>query len=390
MNKNILIFGAGYVGLSTAIALSKFHNVYLIDIDKDKVKKIKNGFMPFFDNNNNIFSEQFNKIEAHSDISYFSEIVIDFSIIATPTDFHPASQKFDTKIVEECISKSLNEFPDSLIIIKSTVPIGFTNMQIENFNTEQIIFSPEFLREGFAISDAQNPSRIVVGSSRRDYQEKCLELLRNNNTKIESIFCSPSEAESIKLFSNAYLALRVAFFNELDSFSMINSLDPKKIIDGICIDPRIGQYHNNPSFGFGGYCLPKDTLQLETNFENVPQNIISSVINSNATRKQFIADRILDLNIDSIGIYKLSMKKDSDNFKESSILDIAEILDKLPNINIYIYEPLIKEEVFHNIKIIKNLEVFINNSEIIIANRFDKVLKKHKQKVFTRDIFGVN
>lgn len=387
---SISIIGAGYVGYSLAILLAKKNKVKILDIDRSKVASINNYKSPiedtfineFIKNNElDLFATQDEK-EALSDSEYI--------IIATPTNYDENIDHFDTSSVEGAISQSLKHNKNALIVIKSTIPIGFTDKIIQKFNYHDIVFSPEFLREGKALKDNLYPSRIIV-SNNSAKSEKFGHLLRDSALvkDIKCFFPSTQEAECIKLFSNTFLAMRVGFFNELDSFALFNNLDSKNIIDGVCSDERIGNYYNNPSFGYGGYCLPKDTKQLLSSFSNVPQNLFSAVVETNKTRKDFLINYIKSLKVKSVGIYRLQMKKDSDNFRESSIYDILRGLSS-HKIKTLLYEPIIETEKYQGYKVEKDIKKFKLDSDLIIANRIDNELLDVKDKLFSRDIFMEN
>ena len=385
----IKVFGAGYVGLSNAVMLASKHAVEVIDIDKEKVKLLKSGISPFKDKSINKFIKK-NKIN----LTYSSHFPNNLSnskviIICTPTNFEDELGHFDTKTIEGILRKLKKSNYKNLVVIRSTVPIGFTKKMQARFKEFEIAFFPEFLREGSALHDLHYPSRIICGS-KSTKAKKFMGTLRDASLKknIHCIVTSSSEAESIKLFSNTYLAMRVAFFNELDTFSKINNLNTKEIIEGVSLDSRIGNFYNNPSFGYGGYCLPKDSKQLKSNFKNAPQEIIKSVINSNNKRKKFIAEEILSKNIKNIGIYRLSMKSGSDNWRESAIIDVLMML-KGPNRRIIIFDPDYYQNKFRGFKVEKNFDAFVKESEIIIANRLDKRVEGIR-KVFSRDIFKEN
>lgn len=385
----ITIIGSGYVGMSLSVLLSKGNNhVKILEIDKDKVKKINDGLSTVRDeliekhlakDKSNI-SATLDPKEALTDADYF--------IVATPTNYDEKTNKFDTESVKSTVEKILKFSKNGTIIIKSTIPIGYTEYLKEEFKTNRIIFSPEFLREGNALYDNLYPSRIIIGDNSQtavSFAEMLKSLSLKKSTKI--IYMSSREAEAVKLFSNTYLAMRVAFFNELDSFAMENKLQTLNLISGISEDPRIGNFYNNPSFGYGGYCLPKDTKQLLANYKNIPQNIIQAIVESNSTRKDYIVKEILKYKPKMIGIYQLAMKSGSDNFRSSSILSIIERIKK-HNIPMIIYENQILDKSFNGVNIEKDLHIFKNSCDLIITNRITDDLSDVVDKVFTRDLFG--
>tara|TARA_B100000427_G_scaffold323500_1_gene327071 strand:- start:157 stop:1335 length:1179 start_codon:yes stop_codon:yes gene_type:complete len=385
----ITIIGSGYVGMSLSVLLGKGNNhVKILEIDKDKVKKINDGLSTVRDeliekhlakNKLNV-SATLDPKEALTDADYF--------IVATPTNYDEKTNKFDTESVKSTIEKILKFSKNGTIVIKSTIPIGYTEYLKEEFKTDRIIFSPEFLREGNALYDNLYPSRIVMGDNTQtavSFAEMLKNLSLKKSTKI--IYMSSREAEAVKLFSNTYLAMRVAFFNELDSFAMENKLETLNLISGISEDPRIGNFYNNPSFGYGGYCLPKDTRQLLANYKNIPQNIIQAIVDSNSTRKDYIVKEILKFKPKMIGIYQLAMKSGSDNFRSSSILSIIERIKK-HNIPMVIYEDQILDKSFNGVNIEKDLHIFKNSCDLIITNRITDDLSDVIDKVFTRDLFG--
>jgi len=386
MNK-ITVVGIGYVGLSLSILLSKNNDVTCLDINESKVKDINNGISPINDGEaSNYLSNKNLNLQATLDAEK-AYTNADYVIIATPTDYDDLTNSFNTSSVERVIEDAIKFNPNIFIIIKSTVPVGFTAKIKNILNFENIIFSPEFLREGHALNDNLYPSRIVIGGE-CDESKKFAKLLQEASLKkeIEICFMQSTEAEAVKLFSNAYLAMRVAYFNELDSYGMMKNLNVKQIIKAVCLDERIGNNYNNPSFGYGGYCLPKDTKQLLANFSDVPQDLMQAIVSSNSTRKAFIANQILSLKPQTVGIYKLSMKQDSDNFRFASILDVIEEL-RHNGISILIFDPTIVETSFDGIEVEKNIKDFIKNSNIIVANRLDAQILHAKDKIFTRDIF---
>ena len=389
-SQNIAIIGSGYVGMSLAVLLSQQNNVNIIDIDKEKVEKINLGISPVKDD---LISEylktkklKLNASEPNPSILETSNIII----IATPTDFDEKTNKFDTSSVDEVIDDIIKINNDAIVVIKSTIPEGHTEFLQKKYKNKKIIFSPEFLREGNALHDNLFPSRIVVGSKSK-YAEIFVDILKNASLKkeVKVILTSSKEAEAIKLFSNSYLAMRVAFFNELDTYAMSKGLNTKDIIEGLSSDNRIGDYYNNPSFGYGGYCLPKDTKQLLANFNDIPQDLIESVISSNIKRKMFIAKKILKKNTSVIGFFKLAMKKDSDNFRSSSIIDVIDHI-KASGKKVIIFEPNINNDYFNDIEVDNKLKSFKKRCDLIVANRYDDCLSDVKDKIFTRDLFKEN
>tara|TARA_A100001015_G_scaffold258267_1_gene301431 strand:+ start:1882 stop:3051 length:1170 start_codon:yes stop_codon:yes gene_type:complete len=386
----ITIVGAGYIGMSLAVLLAQKNKVTVLEKDIKKVNLIKNNISPTKDDYLENFWKVNNlKIKVTSDKKLALKDA-DFTVICTPTNFNEKKNTFDTSSVES-VSRDVKKFSkDSSIIIKSTVPIGYTEKLRKKINYKNIFFSPEFLREGHALKDNLNPSRIIMGSEKKAAKIFLNILVECSEKKdVLKLFMSSSEAEAVKLFSNSFLALRVAFFNELDSFSLANNLDPCSIIEGVSFDSRIGNFYNNPSFGYGGYCLPKDTKQLLSEYKSIPQDLIEAVINSNSTRKDFITRQILKLKPKTVGVYLLSMKMNSDNFRSSSILDVMERL-KSKGVEVIIYEPLIKEHLFLNSPVVKDLTEFKSKCDLIICNRKSKNLEDVEKKVFTRDIFGSN
>ena len=386
----ISIIGLGYVGLSLSVLLSQKYKVVSTDIDKKKINKIKKKIVPFFDDEiEKFFKSKKLDLKVTAD---FKQSVKDsnYTIIAVPTDYNRKSNKFNTSIVENVIRKTVRDEPKTTLIIKSTVPYGFTDNVKKKFKINDIFYSPEFLRESKALYDNLFPTRIVIGE-KNDKAKKFAEMLKRCAIakRINVYFMSSKEAEATKLFANTYLAMRVSFFNELDTFSETNNLNTKKIIESVSSDPRVGNYYNNPSFGYGGYCLPKDTKQLLENYKKIPNNIISGVVKANRTRKKHIANSIIKTKPSVVGVYRLIMKSESDNFRESAILDIIDIL-KEKGINIIVYEPLLSEVTNKKFKILNKLDKFLEASEIIIANRVSSEIKHVKEKVYTRDIFEVN
>ena len=384
----IAIAGTGYVGLSLATLLSQYNEVVALDIVPEKVEMINNRISPIKDEYiEKYFKEK--KLNLHATLDYKEAFSgAKFVIISTPTNYDERTNFFDTSSVEDIIKEVVSMYDDNIVmIVKSTIPVGFINNMKEKYHIDNIIFSPEFLREGKALYDNLYPSRIIIGEKSKRAEEFG-ELLKSASLKDDVVvkYMDSTEAEAVKLFANTYLALRVAYFNELDTYAELKNLNTKDIIDGVCLDPRIGNYYNNPSFGYGGYCLPKDTKQLKANYKNIPENLISAIVESNNTRKEHIAKKIIDKNPKIVGIYKLAMKSGSDNFRTSAIQDVMEII-KSNGIEIIIYEPTLEKEYFNNNKIIKNIEEFKTISDIILVNRYDDVLKDVKDKIYTRDIF---
>ena len=384
----IAIAGMGFVGLSNGILLSQHNEVIALDIDQDKIDLVNAKQSPIEDREiQEYLRSRALNFKATTD-KYIAYKNADFVIIATPTDYDPITNFFNTNSIDMVIKDVLKMNPNATMIIKSTVPVGFTNKARKKFETDKIIFSPEFLREGSALKDNLYPSRIIVGEKSQKAKEFAALLIEGAlKDNIDVFYTDSTEAEAIKLFANTYLAMRVAFFNELDSYAAVHSLDSKQIINGVSSDDRIGTHYNNPSFGYGGYCLPKDTKQLLTNYADVPNNRVGTIVGSTASRKDLISKLILSEKPQVVGIYKLSMKSDSDNFRASAILGVIERL-LAENIKIIIFEPLIKEYTFLKCKVIKSLEEFKAESEIIVTNRISNDLIDVAEKVFTRDLFG--
>lgn len=382
---NISIVGLGYVGLANALFLAQKHSICAIDINKSRINQLRQGISPLEENLIIQYVQNYQNTVAYS-WDYDALKVSDFVFVCTPTNYNEKTRCFDTQSVRQVVEAAVHANKYSTIVIKSTVPVGFTNELCLEFNTDRIVFSPEFLREGSALTDSLYPSRIIAGGEKTRAGLVC-GLLKDacQAQNVETMTMQSSEAEAVKLFSNTYLAMRVAFFNELDTYCGTNGFNALSVVNGVCTDKRIGRTYNNPSFGYGGYCLPKDTKQLEASFEGVPQNLISAIVHSNSTRKEYIANEIIKRNPKTVGIYRLAMKNNSDNFRHSSILDVIGLLEQ-QGVQVMIYEPGLSPA--QDNRVVEDFDKFINKADLIVANRLNSELVAYRHKVYTRDLFS--
>ena len=384
----ICVAGAGYVGMSLAVLLSQHNEVRLLEINEERVRLVNSRISPLKDRElTDYLANRKLNLRAMSDAKEAMSGA-EFVIVATPTNYDPKLNYFDTSSVECIIDEALEFCPEADIVVKSTLPVGFTESQSRKRGISSLHFSPEFLREGSALYDNLHPSRIIVGTEKKETGERFAALLKDGSLEknVRTVIMKPTEAESVKLFANTYLAMRVSFFNELDTYAEKKGLDTRNIIEGVCLDPRIGDFYNNPSFGYGGYCLPKDTKQLLANYNDVPNCLIRAIVESNTVRKDFIAEEILEKNPKTVGIYRLTMKANSDNFRSSSIQGVMKRI-KSKGIRVIVYEPMLKEDTFFNSEVVRDLNAFKQESDVIVANRITDEICDFMPKIYSRDLF---